>query len=120
MPVFLFKRDAIPGHPNQFDFTVDQPGAYGGQCAEFCGVYHDRMLLTVRAVTRPEYEAWLASQRRHRPARRARRPGSRDGVAGRATTVGSAHRSAPDAMSDTTLPEPAALPLALPHPRSAA
>jgi heme/copper-type cytochrome/quinol oxidase subunit 2 len=25
-------------------------------------VYHDRMLLTVRAVTRPEYDAWLASK----------------------------------------------------------
>jgi cytochrome c oxidase subunit 2 len=61
VPQFLFKRDAIPGRPNEFDITIDQPGAYGGQCAEFCGVFHDRMLLTVRAVTRPEYDAWLAS-----------------------------------------------------------
>ena len=60
VPAFLFKRDAIPGHPTEFDFTVDEPGGYGGQCAEFCGVYHDRMLLTVRAVTRPEFESWLA------------------------------------------------------------
>jgi len=62
VPAFLFKRDAIPGRPNEFDFTVDEPGAYGGQCAEFCGVFHDRMTLTVRAVTRPEYDAWLAGQ----------------------------------------------------------
>jgi cytochrome c oxidase subunit 2 len=62
VPQFLFKRDAIPGRPNEFDLTIDEPGAYGGQCAEFCGVFHDRMTLTVRAVTRPEYDAWLASK----------------------------------------------------------
>jgi cytochrome c oxidase subunit 2 len=62
VPQFLFKRDAIPGRPNEFDLTIDEPGAYGGQCAEFCGVFHDRMTLTVRAVTRPEYDAWLARQ----------------------------------------------------------
>ncbi len=59
VPAFLFKRDAIPGHPNQFDLTITDPGTYSGQCAEFCGVFHDRMTLTVRAVTRPEFDAWL-------------------------------------------------------------
>lgn len=63
VPAFLFKRDAIPGPPNQFEFTVRQEGAYGGQCAEFCGIYHDRMTLTVRAVSRSDYQAWLAEQR---------------------------------------------------------
>jgi cytochrome c oxidase subunit II len=62
VPQFLFKRDAIPGRTNEFDITIDEPGAYGGQCAEFCGVFHDAMLLTVRAVTRPQYDAWLAEQ----------------------------------------------------------
>jgi cytochrome c oxidase subunit 2 len=62
VPQFLFKRDAIPGLPNEFDLTIDEPGAYGGQCAEFCGVFHHRMTLTVRAVTRPEYDAWLAGK----------------------------------------------------------
>jgi cytochrome c oxidase subunit II len=63
VPAFLFKRDAIPGHPTQFEFTIDQAGAYGGQCAEFCGFDHDRMKLTVRAVSRSDYEAWLAQRR---------------------------------------------------------
>jgi cytochrome c oxidase subunit II len=60
VPAFLFKRDAIPGKPNEFDLTITDPGSYSGQCAEFCGVFHDRMTLTVRAVTRPEFDAWLA------------------------------------------------------------
>jgi len=62
VPAFLFKRDAIPGRVTTFDFTVEEPGNYRGQCAEFCGVQHDRMLLTVHAVTRPEFDAWLAAQ----------------------------------------------------------
>lgn len=62
VPAFLFKRDAIPGRTNEFDVTIQEPGAYGGQCAEFCGVYHDRMMLTVRAVPRAEFDAWLAAR----------------------------------------------------------
>lgn len=61
VPAFLFKRDAIPGQPNEFDVTITDPGNYRGQCAELCGVFHDRMMLTVRAVSRPEFDAWLAA-----------------------------------------------------------
>lgn len=60
VPEFLFKKDAIPGRQNVFAFTVEEPGRYGGQCAEFCGIYHSRMPFTVVAVARAEYEAWLA------------------------------------------------------------
>jgi cytochrome c oxidase subunit II len=63
VPVFLFKRDAIPGRPNTFEFTVEEEGTYRGQCAEFCGVNHDRMTFAVKAVQRADYETWLAAQR---------------------------------------------------------
>jgi cytochrome c oxidase subunit II len=68
VPVFLFKRDAIPGRESSFDFTIDEPGTYGGQCAEFCGVYHSRMPFTIRAVSPAEFETWLAAQPRSSPA----------------------------------------------------
>jgi len=61
VPQFLFKRDAIPGQPNHFDLTVETPGTYRGQCAEFCGIYHDRMLFSVEAVSPEAFDAWLAS-----------------------------------------------------------
>ena len=61
VPAFLFKRDAIPGHPTEFDFTVDAAGVYPGQCAEFCGLHHDTMRFTVRAVDRASFDAWLAA-----------------------------------------------------------
>ena len=63
MPAFLFKRDAIPGRPTEFEFTVDEAGTYGGQCAEFCGVNHDKMTFFVRAVPQADYEAWLGERR---------------------------------------------------------
>jgi len=68
VPQFLFKKDAIPGHENQFAFTVDEPGRYGGQCAEFCGIYHSRMPFTVVAVPRADYDAWLAAHRGASPS----------------------------------------------------
>jgi cytochrome c oxidase subunit II len=67
VPLFLFKRDAIPGRENQYEFTVVDPGTYRGQCAEFCGVYHSRMPFALRAVSPSEYGAWLASQPRTTP-----------------------------------------------------
>jgi cytochrome c oxidase subunit II len=59
VPQFLFKRDAIAGRTSEFDFTVQDPGTYRGQCAEFCGIYHDAMIFSVRAVPRADYDAWI-------------------------------------------------------------
>jgi cytochrome c oxidase subunit 2 len=64
VPVFLFKRDAVPGRETLFEFTVDAPGTYRGQCAEFCGIYHSRMPFSIRAVSQAEFDAWLAAQPR--------------------------------------------------------
>lgn len=58
---FLFKRDVIPGHPNEFEVTVTTPGTFQGRCAEYCGVDHDRMLFTVKALPKHQYAQWLAS-----------------------------------------------------------
>jgi heme/copper-type cytochrome/quinol oxidase subunit 2 len=61
---FLFKRDAFPGHVNTFDITISKPGDYGGQCTEYCGLAHQAMRFTVRAVPRPQFEAWLAKAKK--------------------------------------------------------
>ncbi|MGE5225656.1 MAG: cytochrome c oxidase subunit II [Planctomycetaceae bacterium] len=59
VPKFLFKRDAIPGRENTFDFTVDEQGTYRGQCAELCGTFHDTMVFEVHAVAKAQYDTWL-------------------------------------------------------------
>ena len=67
IPQFLFKRDVNPGWVNTFEFTVERPGDYGGQCAEFCGIYHSVMPFTLRAVEAGEYQTWLEAQRAGSP-----------------------------------------------------
>jgi len=68
VPQFLFKRDAIPGRSTEFEVTIPEPGTFRGQCAEFCGIFHDRMLLTVRAVSATDFAAWLATATSGSPA----------------------------------------------------
>ena len=61
VPKFLFKRDVVPGKLNTFDFTVEEPGTFRGQCAELCGPYHGSMVFEVHAKPKAEFEAWLAA-----------------------------------------------------------
>ena len=63
VPKFLMKRDAIPGEPNRFDVTIEEPGTYPGVCAEFCGLLHEAMSFNIEAVQPDVYEAWLNEQR---------------------------------------------------------
>jgi cytochrome c oxidase subunit II len=63
VPEFLFKRDVIPGHPNHFQVTLTKTGSYTGHCSELCGVYHSRMLFTLKVVTPQEYQSWIAQQK---------------------------------------------------------
>ena len=62
VPQFLYKRDAIPGRVNEFEVVVNEPGTYGGQCAEFCGLAHADMFFTVEAMTRADYDAWVTAR----------------------------------------------------------
>ena len=60
-PQFLYKLDAVPGRTQALWLKVTDAGFYQGQCAEFCGREHARMLFSVRALPLDEYEAWLAA-----------------------------------------------------------
>ena len=62
VPSFFFKRDIIPGRVTEFEVTIEKPGTYGGQCAEFCGLAHSDMYFSVRAVERAEFDAWIAAE----------------------------------------------------------
>jgi Cytochrome C oxidase subunit II, periplasmic domain/Cupredoxin-like domain len=63
VPALLFMRNAIPGHPNDFDFTPTRLGTYPGQCAEFCGLWHSKMSFVLKVVSPPDYAAWIQSQK---------------------------------------------------------
>lgn len=73
VPQFLIKRDMFPpvnDEPmNELEFTVNEPGTYTGQCAEFCGDLHARMTFTVEAMARADFDEWLvAAQAGETPA----------------------------------------------------
>ncbi len=63
VPALLFMRNAIPGHPNDFDFTPTRLGTYPGQCAEFCGLWHSKMTFVLKVVSPPDYAAWIQSEK---------------------------------------------------------
>lgn len=64
VPQFLIKRDVVPFadgiDPNELEFTVSEVGTYAGQCAEFCGLAHADMTLSVQAMTREDFDSWIA------------------------------------------------------------
>ncbi len=62
VPSFFYKMDAVPGRTNIFEVTIEKPGVYGGQCAEFCGLAHSDMFFSVRAVEPDEFDAWVIEQ----------------------------------------------------------
>ena len=61
------KKDLIPGRMNRTWIRIDEPGTYRGQCAEFCGLEHARMVIVVIAEPAPAFDAWLAHQREPAP-----------------------------------------------------
>jgi cytochrome c oxidase subunit 2 len=63
VPDFLFKRDAIPGHVNEFDVTPTESGTYDGTCAEFCGLNHAYMTFRVAVVEPAAFDRWLDDHR---------------------------------------------------------
>lgn len=59
VPRLAGKLDAIPGRTNILRLEADRPGIFGGQCAEFCGLEHAHMKLTVTAHAPDGYARWL-------------------------------------------------------------
>ncbi|WNL41077.1 cytochrome c oxidase subunit II [Halomonas sp. PAMB 3264] len=56
------KIDMLPGRINRIRLEADEPGVFGAQCAELCGVGHAHMKLHVEALPRAEFDAWLAAR----------------------------------------------------------
>jgi cytochrome c oxidase subunit II len=64
VPQLAGKIDAIPNFPNTIWIDPTEPGLYLGQCAQYCGVQHAKMLLRVYVDTPEDFDRWIESQRR--------------------------------------------------------
>jgi cytochrome c oxidase subunit II len=62
LPSLSGKKDLIPGHTNTELIVAQKPGVYTGQCAEFCGLQHARMRLSVTAVSAEDFLKWKQQQ----------------------------------------------------------
>jgi cytochrome c oxidase subunit II len=62
VPELAGKTDLIPNHPNEMWMDPQKAGIYYGQCAQFCGVEHAKMLIRVYVDTPAQFKAWVENQ----------------------------------------------------------
>jgi cytochrome c oxidase subunit 2 len=64
VPRLAGKTDLIPNHPNHTWIDPQETGVYLGQCAQYCGVQHAKMLLRVYVDSPEEFSRWVEEQRK--------------------------------------------------------
>src|SRR6202035_5637678 len=57
------KTDLIPNHPNTMWIDPQATGGYLGQCAQYCGTQHAKMLLRVYVQSKDDFDRWIQQQR---------------------------------------------------------
>lgn len=68
VPRLAGKIDMVPGRTHVIPLEADEPGIYRGQCAEFCGAQHARMVLSVEALAPDDFADWLERRRNQQVA----------------------------------------------------
>jgi cytochrome c oxidase subunit 2 len=63
IPRLAGKTDLIPNHPNSMWIDPHETGVYLGQCAQYCGTQHAKMLLRVYVQSRSDFDGWIQQQR---------------------------------------------------------
>ena len=64
VPQLAGKTDLIPNHPNEMWMDPRVTGIFLGQCAQYCGTQHAKMLLRVSVDTPEEFDAWIRQQQK--------------------------------------------------------
>ena len=62
VPLLAGKTDLIPNRENLMWIEPTKPGTYRGNCAEYCGTQHARMLIRVVVQPPDEFERWAREQ----------------------------------------------------------
>jgi cytochrome c oxidase subunit 2 len=62
VPKLAGKTDLIPNRTNTMWIDPHQVGMYLGQCAQYCGTQHAKMLLRVYVEPREQFDAWVRTQ----------------------------------------------------------
>jgi cytochrome c oxidase subunit 2 len=62
VPRLAGKTDLIPNRVNTMWIDPHETGLYLGQCAQYCGTQHAKMLLRVYVQTRDDFDRWIQEQ----------------------------------------------------------
>jgi len=84
VPRLAGKTDLIPNHPNNMWIDPHETGIFLGQCAQFCGTQHAKMLLRVYVQSREDFDQWVHGQQQQSA------PANADVVAGGALFISKA------------------------------
>src|ERR1700687_1802470 len=63
IPQLAGKTDLIPNRVNEMWMDPHRTGIYVGQCAQYCGTQHAKMLIQVSVDSPEAFEAWVLSQK---------------------------------------------------------
>jgi len=64
VPRLAGKTDLIPNRTNHTWIDPHEAGLYVGQCAQYCGTQHAKMLLRVYVQPRADFDRWIEEQQR--------------------------------------------------------
>jgi cytochrome c oxidase subunit II len=64
VPELAGKTDLVPNHPNRMWMDPQRTGVFLGQCAQYCGVQHAKMLLRVSVDGADDFAAWVREQQK--------------------------------------------------------
>lgn len=64
VPDFRIKQDVVPGRYTETWFQATKPGRYQVLCAEYCGTWHSQMWGEIVVMPAPEFDAWMADQKK--------------------------------------------------------
>jgi cytochrome c oxidase subunit II len=64
VPQLAGKTDLLPNRVNEMWIDPQTPGLYVGQCAQFCGAQHAKMLLRVYVETPGDFQQWIVDQQK--------------------------------------------------------
>lgn len=63
VPRLAGKTDLIPNRVNNMWIDPHDVGVYVGQCAQFCGIQHAKMLLRVYVDSRDQFDKWVRGEK---------------------------------------------------------
>lgn len=79
VPSLGVQEYAVVGRNNESWAEIEQPGTYYGQCNQICGIRHPFMPIEIKAVSRDEFDKWVADKKGGQ--KKARNDQPQDGAA---------------------------------------